>query len=89
MKKETTPISFDPIAEGFFRLGLNFEQSLAFLTAMEMDVFTAIGDDYKTAEEIAEYLQCSAPATSRLLNALAAMNLINKNGPKYSNTRNG
>lgn len=89
MKKDTTPLSFDPIAEDYFRLGLNFEQSLAFLTAMEMDVFTAIGDDYKTAEEIAESLQTTTSATSRLLNALASMKLINKNGLKYSNTKNG
>ncbi|MGB9912137.1 MAG: methyltransferase [Candidatus Kapaibacteriota bacterium] len=86
MKKEATPFSFDPVAENFIQLGLGFESSLAFLTAVELDVFTAIGEDYKTVEEVASKIGASTRGTQRLLNALVATGLMKKFGQKYSNT---
>ncbi len=86
MKKEPTPYSFDPVAENFLQLALNFEGSLTFLGAVELDIFTAIGDDFKTADEVAEKIGASKRGVQRLLNSLVAMGLLQKFGQKYGNT---
>lgn len=89
MKIEPTPFSFDPKAESFIQLGLGFEQSIAFIVAVELGVFTVIGEDIKTAEEIANEIGVPPRGLARLLNALVAMGLLLKAGQKYSNTPEG
>lgn len=87
MKKEPTPFSFDPIAEKFFSTSLSYQLSVIFLTACELDIFTAIGDDFKTAEEIANDIEASPRALRRLLNALVANGFLRRSGLKYLNTK--
>lgn len=89
MKKETTPFGFDPKAESFIQLGLSFEQSIAFIVAAELGIFTTIGEDIKTAEEIANEIGVPPRGLARLLNALVAMGLLIKAGEKYANTNDG
>jgi DNA-binding CsgD family transcriptional regulator len=47
-----------------------FQQSRALLTALELDLFTAVGDG-ATAEQVAARLETDPRATAMLLNALA------------------
>ncbi len=87
MKKETSPFGFDEIAEKFFDTVFLSQKSLLLITASELDIFTIIGEDYKTAEEVAEQIPADPRKISRLLNALVANGFLKKSGLKYSNTK--
>jgi predicted O-methyltransferase YrrM len=54
-----------------------FMESRALLTAIELDVFTAVGEG-ATADEAAARMGADARATEMLLNALVAMGLVTK-----------
>ena len=62
-----------------------FMASRAVLTALELDVFTAVGDG-GTAEQIARKIDCNARAAKMLLNALVALKLLSKSGDVYTNS---
>ena len=55
-------------------------------TAVKMDVFTVIGDDQLTAEQIARQAEGTVRGVVRLLNALVAMELLVKQDETYANT---
>ncbi len=61
-----------------------FQESRAILTALELDVFTAVGDG-STAEAVAAKLKTHARATEMLLNALASMGLLAKQDGCFRN----
>jgi hypothetical protein len=54
--------------------------------AVKLDVFSAIGNEQLTSGNIAQKLNGDKEGVKRLLDALAAMNLLEKAGDKYSNT---
>jgi (2Fe-2S) ferredoxin/precorrin-6B methylase 2/DNA-binding CsgD family transcriptional regulator len=54
-----------------------YMESRALLTALELDVFTAVGSG-ATAEEVAQKISTHPRATEMLLNALAAMGMLVK-----------
>jgi hypothetical protein len=58
-------------------------------TAVKMDVFTVIGDGRLTAGEITQKVDGAANGVERLLNALVAMELLDKKDDKYTNTTSG
>jgi predicted O-methyltransferase YrrM len=62
-----------------------FQESRILLAAVELDLFTAIGDG-ATAEEAARKAGTHPRATEVLLNALAAMGALEKRAGKYFNT---
>ncbi len=62
-----------------------FMPSRAVLTALELDVFTAIGEG-ATPQKIAGKIECAARATEMLLNALVALKLLQKEDGIYKNT---
>lgn len=62
-----------------------FMPSRAVLTALELDVFTAIADG-ATAQQVAGKIQCAVRATESLLNALVALKLLQKQDGIYKNT---
>jgi len=62
-----------------------FMPSRAILTALELDLFTAIGDG-STATQIAGKIQCAVRATEMLLNALVSLKLLQKSGNTYTNS---
>src|SRR5512140_258396 len=62
-----------------------FQESRVLLTAVELDVFTAVGEG-KTAQQVAANIHTDARATEMLLNALAAMQLLLKSGAVFHNT---
>lgn len=62
-----------------------FMPSRAVLTALELDVFTAVGDG-ATAQQVAGKIQCGVRATESLLNALVALKLLQKDNGTFKNT---
>jgi len=59
--------------------------SRCILTALELDIFTAVGDG-ANAQQIGTKIHANARAVSMLLNALVALGLLSKSGDVYSNT---
>jgi (2Fe-2S) ferredoxin/precorrin-6B methylase 2 len=62
-----------------------FQESRVILTALELDVFTAVGER-ASAAEVASRLDTDLRATEMLLNALAAMGLLLKQGHWFRNS---
>ncbi len=62
-----------------------FQPARAFLTAIELNVFTAVGEG-STAGEVAGRLQTDPRATEMLLNVLASLGLLTKSGDTFHNT---
>jgi (2Fe-2S) ferredoxin/SAM-dependent methyltransferase len=63
----------------------SYMPSRCILTALELDIFTAVGDG-SNAEQIGTRVQANARAVGMLLNALVALGLLSKNGDLYRNT---
>ena len=61
-------------------------KTCALHAAVQLDVFTVIEDQQLSAEAVAEKLQADPRALAMLLNALTAMNLLEKSGDCYANT---
>ncbi|MBW2181859.1 MAG: methyltransferase domain-containing protein, partial [Deltaproteobacteria bacterium] len=61
-----------------------FMESRIFLTAIELDLFTAIGSG-AAAPEIAKKIKTDPRATEALLNALAAIDVLDKNENSFRN----
>lgn len=51
--------------------------------AAELDLWTILGDQTLTAEQLAEKLTCDLRALTMLLDALVALQLLEKDGPRY------
>jgi predicted O-methyltransferase YrrM len=62
-----------------------FMPSRCLLTALELDIFTAVGDG-ADAEQIGVRVRANARAVSMLLNALVSLGLLTKSGEDYRNT---
>lgn len=62
-----------------------FQESRAILTAVELDLFTAVGIG-ADATSIAERIRANPRSTEMLLNALVACELLTKSGGAYRNT---
>jgi (2Fe-2S) ferredoxin/predicted O-methyltransferase YrrM len=62
-----------------------FMPSRCILTALELDIFTAVGDG-ANAEQIGMRIHANARAVGILLNALVALGLLSKTGDDYRNT---
>jgi predicted O-methyltransferase YrrM len=75
-------------AELFDKLMLmmrSFQESRALLTAVELDLFTAVGLGARAAE-VASKLGCDARATEKLLNALVSLGALEKRDGVFANT---
>lgn len=72
------------LPERLRRLAGDFQASRAFLTAVELDLFTAVGDGATTGDA-AERMGTAHRATETLLNALTAIGLLVKKGETYFN----
>lgn len=68
-------------------MAVAFQKSRILLTAYELDIFTMIGEKSHNAETISKALKTNQNATERLLNALVALKLLQKNNENYSNTK--
>lgn len=77
-KAGTLPDRLDQMIRGYM-------PSRCLLTALELDVFTAVGDG-ANAEQIGTRIHANARAAGMLLNALVALGLLSKSGDDYKNT---
>ena len=68
-----------------FQLGYYWETKIL-LTAVRLDVFSALDGKRKTLSEVADRIGAHAPTLGLLLNALAAMRLLEKDGDSYGNS---
>jgi SAM-dependent methyltransferase len=68
-----------------FQIGYYWETKIL-LTAVRLDVFSALDGKPKTAREVAERIGAHEPALSLLLNALVAMRLMTREGLAYRNS---
>ncbi len=62
-----------------------FQESRAILTAVELDIFTAVGNG-GSAEQVAAKIGTDARATGMLLNVLVNLQLLKKSADVYVNT---
>ena len=62
-----------------------FMSSRAVLTALELDVFTAVAGG-ASAEQVADNIHADSRATEMLLNALASLQLLDKRDGRFFNT---
>ncbi|MFH1623848.1 MAG: methyltransferase [Pseudomonadota bacterium] len=72
--------------EQIMELAFGFQRSRVFLTAYELDLFTALGGGDKSSEDVAMAVGTDSRATDRLLNALCALGLVEKREGRFSNT---
>jgi SAM-dependent methyltransferase len=63
-----------------------YQKSRIVLTAYELDVFTFIGEQSCKAESVSDALKLNKNATERLLNALVALNLLEKKNDVFRNS---
>ena len=77
-KAGTLPDRLDQMIRGFM-------PSRCILTALELDIFTAVGEA-ANAEQIGTKIHANARAAGMLLNALVALGLLSKSGDDYKNT---
>lgn len=77
-KAGTLPDRLDQMIRGYM-------PSRCLLAALELDVFTEVGDG-ASADQIAAKIHANARAVSMLLNALVALGLLSKTDDPYRNT---
>ena len=63
-----------------------FQGSRVLLTAYELDLFTALGEESRSASEVARTLDVDERAVERLMNTLCTLELLEKKEGKFSNT---
>jgi len=68
-----------------FQLGYYWETKIL-LTAVKLDVFSAIGERPRTVQDIAGRIQADEASLALFLNALVAMKLLTKEGGLYGNS---
>ena len=64
----------------------SYWETCALHASVKLDIFTILGKESMTAEEIAEKLNSDPKGTVMLLNALAAMDFFEKKENQYTNT---
>jgi len=85
MPNDNSKVKVD--ADDIHGLARAFFRSRILLTAYELGVFTALGDERKTSAEVASVLGTDPRATDRLMNALAVLGLLSKKGVAFANSR--
>lgn len=73
--------SFEQLAQA----SRGFQESRVLLTAVELDLFTAVGEE-ASAAEVAARAGTNPRATEMLLNALVALGALTKTGDRFRNT---
>jgi len=78
-------MSMEPLDDLINRMRA-FQESRVLLTAVELDLFSAVGQG-ATAAEVASRLQSDGRATEMLMNALVALEILQKKEEVFSNTQ--
>lgn len=86
--KKVNPLVSDDTINAILQIATAFQKSKILLTACELDIFSALSNEELTAKEVAVECDVDERAVERLMNALVAMNLLNKNNEgQFSNTK--
>jgi cyclopropane fatty-acyl-phospholipid synthase-like methyltransferase len=72
--------------ERIMEMVMAFQRSRVLLTAYELELFTVLGNESKSPAEVAGALGTEKHATDRLMNALCALELVDKKENRFSNT---
>ncbi len=64
----------------------SFRGARVLLTAFELELFTALGDNARTSTEVARKIRTNPRATDRLMDALCAMEFLSKKRGRFANT---
>ncbi|MGD9158434.1 MAG: methyltransferase [Desulfobacteraceae bacterium] len=67
-------------------LSRSFQQSRIFLTGFELRIFTVLGEEEKSSNQIAKTIKADPRATDRLLNALCVTGAVKKKNGMFSNS---
>ena len=73
------------LPDDLYEMTRSYMPSRVLLTALELDVFTAVGDGVP-AEHVARKIHADPRATEMLLNALASLQLLEKKDGTFSNS---
>jgi predicted transcriptional regulator len=73
--------------KGLREVVMAFQKSRILLTAYELDIFTFIGEKSYNSGTISKALNLNKNATERLLNALVALELMEKKNENYNNSK--
>jgi predicted O-methyltransferase YrrM len=87
MRKDKTIFKYDELINQVLDQSIAFTKSRVLLTAYELDIFTILGDSPKTADDVAQIVNGDRNGITRLMNALVALELLEKNGAKYRNNK--
>jgi predicted O-methyltransferase YrrM len=74
----------DWTAESLLELCRSYQRSQPILAAAEIGLFETLGEDARSAGQIADELQTDPRATELLLNALTALGVLDKHGDTFS-----
>ena len=72
-------------APSLFHLGYYWDAKI-FLTSVKINVYTALSEGAKSAEEVSKLLKTDPAFTNRLLSALVVIGVITCDGERYANT---
>ncbi|MDA0733845.1 MAG: methyltransferase [Chloroflexi bacterium] len=75
-----------PTPEGIMQLGLGFWGSKVLLSAIELGVFTQLGQGPMSAESLRERLNLHSRSVADFLDSLVSLGMLARNGDQYSNT---
>jgi ubiquinone/menaquinone biosynthesis C-methylase UbiE len=82
-----SPVGAPPSPQLFFETVTAFHNTEALKAAIQLEVFTAIGEGKDSAAAISQRCQASERGTRILCDALVIMGFLNKKGTSYSLTR--
>ena len=71
-------------AQEVLEITRGFQQACVLMAGAELDLFTLLAQQSMTSQELAHKLRADARATEMLLDALAAMELLNKQDARYA-----
>lgn len=86
-RKEKTFSGVDKQINEILDIAHAFEKSQTLLAATQLDIFTVIDSNTMTAEDVATEIGADVKATTRLMDALCALDLLEKSFDKYYNTQ--
>jgi SAM-dependent methyltransferase len=67
-------------------LAMAFQRSRVLLTASELDLFSVLGTERRSAVEVARAIGADPRGTDRLMHALCTLGLLEKQGDRFANT---
>ncbi len=87
MKKEKKLFKYNELIDRVLEQSIAFTKSRVLLTAYDLEIFTVLGDTSKTAGEVAQIVNADRNSIARLMNALVSLELLEKHGERFTNTK--